>query len=418
MPWREIKPMDEKLKLISDWLSGNYKITELAESYQISRKTIYKWIGRYQKYSVDGLKDQSRAPLSHPNQTSQEVLKLLIDFKLEHLKWGPKKLVSVLSKKHPTLEFPCASTAQTWLKRNGLVKKRKPRRTVPPYTEPFKGSNKSNASWSIDYKGQFKTKDGLYCYPLTIIDNYSRCLLLCKSLISPNYEDTKRWVDWAFQEYGLPEAIRSDNGVPFAVASLTGLSRLTIDWISLGIKHERIDKGHPEQNGRLERFHRTLKDEATKPPKSNIYEQQQEFERYRQEYNEERPHESLGQITPSELYIKSTRKYPLRRKQPVYDSDLIVRKVKRSGEFSHRNGFYYICQLLEGKYIGIRETKDGFMEVYYYDVLVARINMNGGKYYRKTSKPLWGAVPLRSTAPQSNKELKIELAKNEAWINK
>lgn len=417
MPWREIRPMDEKLQLISDWLSGKYSITELATSYLISRKTIYKWIERYQKYSVDGLKEQSRAPLHHPNQTSQEVLKLLIDFKLEHLKWGSKKLVTILSKKYPALEFPCASTAQTWLKRNGLVKKRKPRRTVPPYTKPFKGVNKSNASWSIDYKGQFKTKDGLYCYPLTIIDNYSRYLILCKSLISPNYEDTKRWVDWAFQEYGLPEAIRSDNGTPFAVASLTGLGRLTIDWVSLGIKHERIEKGHPEQNGRLERFHRTLKDDTTKPAKNNIYEQQQEFERYRQEYNEERPHESLGQITPSELYIKSTRKYPLHKAPPTYNSDLVVRKVKRFGEFSYRHYFYYLCQLLEGEYVGIREVNDNMLEVYYYDLLVAQINMKDGKCYGKKRKPLWGAVPLRSTAPQSKGQQNIVLAKKKAEIN-
>jgi transposase InsO family protein len=293
MPWKETNPMDERLMMVSDWMSGKYSMSELSLIYGVSRKTIYKWIGRYEDAGTDGLREQSRAPHSHPNSTGGEVIRRLIEAKLEHMSWGPKKLLAMLRAIQPDVSWPSVSTAEKWLKKNGLVRKRRRRRRVAPYSEPFLGCDRPNRVWSADYKGQFYTGDGKWCYPLTISDNMSRYLLSCRGLRSPCHEETREWFEWAFREHGLPDAIRSDNGTPFAGRSTSGLSRLSVWWIKLGIRPERIEAGKPYQNGRHERMHRTLKEETARPPAGSLEAQQARFEEFRRQYNEDRCSSSL-----------------------------------------------------------------------------------------------------------------------------
>lgn len=363
MPWKEINVMDERLKMVSDWLKGAYSVSDISAIYGISRKTAYKWITRYIEDGVEGLNERSCAPHTHPNRTDGAVIERLISVKRKHMNWGPKKLLAVLRMREPHMDWPSLSTAEKWLKRHGLVKKRVYRRRVPPYTEPFVECDTPNKVWSADYKGQFRTGDTRWCYPLTITDNMSRYLLTCRGLLSPCYEDTRQWLERAFREYGLPCAIRSDNGTPFAGSGRTGLSRLSIWWIKLGIRPERIEPGKPQQNGRHERMHRTLKAETAKPAAGSLRRQQVRFDKFIREYNEERPHEALGQRPPADLYEPSGRKYPRKVTGPQYDEGVRVRRVRHGGEIKLEGHMYYLSELLSGEYVGLRLVGDGYIEV-------------------------------------------------------
>ena len=270
MPWKETCAMDQRLGLIAEWLKDERTITELSRMYEVSRNTVYKWIARYQTGGVSGLEELPRAPGSHPNATPEQLVEHIVSVKLGHQNWGPKKVGRWLRGHHPQEHWPVTSTLGAILKREGLVRPRKNRHRTPPYTDPLGDCKWPNSVWSADYKGQFRTGDGRLCYPLTISDNCSRYLLVCRGLESPSFDATKPWFDWAFREYGLPEAIRTDNGAPFASVAVGGLSKLSVWFIKLGIKPERIEVGHPEQNGRHERMHRTLKEETANPPKSNL----------------------------------------------------------------------------------------------------------------------------------------------------
>jgi transposase InsO family protein len=363
MPWKVTNPMEERLRMISDWIAGHYGITELSVIHGVSRKTIYKWIGRYEADGIDGLKELGRAPHVHPNQTEDEVIARLIQEKRAHMNWGPKKLIEILKTREPEVNWPSPATAEKWLRRNGLVKKRRYRKRVPPYSEPFLDCEAPNRVWSADYKGQFRTGDGFWCYPLTISDNMSRYLLSCRGLSSPCYADTRERFEWTFREHGLPEAIRNDNGTPFAGRGITGLSRLSIWWIKLGIRPERIDAGKPYQNGRHERMHRTLKEETARPPAADMSAQQARFDEFTRQYNDERPHESLGQKPPASVYESSPRRYPEKIREPQYDEGMEVRRVKQSGEFQFKGTRYYLTELLTGERVGLVEMDDGCHEI-------------------------------------------------------
>ena len=363
MPWKETCAMDQKVQLIGDWIKDEFSITELSELYGVSRATIYKWITRYEERGMDGLKELSREPLRHPNATPLAVVKKIIEMKSQHQRFGPKKIIARLRMQNPDIRWPAVSTAGEILKRQGLVQPRKMRRRVPPYTEPFLGCDEPNAAWSADFKGHFHTGDGKLCHPLTISDNYSRYLLQCRGLRRPTHDQTKPWFEWTFREYGLPNAIRTDNGSPFASLSLAGLSRLSVWFIKLGIIPERIDSGHPEQNPRHERMHRTLKEETAIPPKSNIYEQQKAFERFKYELNNERPHEALGQKLPASVYRPSNRPYPLRVPEVEYDGDVAVKRIKRSGEMYWKGKWIYVSQVLANEPIALQQVDDYIWEV-------------------------------------------------------
>ncbi len=222
MPWKTVSPMDQKLQLIADWQTKQLNITDLSQKYGVSRPTIYKWINRYEKLGIDALKEQSRAPIYSPNQTKNNIVDLIVKEKLKNHKRGPKKIYYQLKEQYPHLELPSITTISAWLKKYGLVKKRKKRLRVPPYTEPFQECQTSNTVWSTDYKGQFYTKDGYVCYLLTISDNYSWYLLKCSGLPGPRYHEPKAVFEAVFKECGLPDAIRTDNGTPFAGKSVGG----------------------------------------------------------------------------------------------------------------------------------------------------------------------------------------------------
>lgn len=363
MPWKEIKPMDQKIRMISDWCERDDNISSLALKHGLSRKTVYKWVNRYEAEGIDGLKDQSRAPKNRPNKTPDDIINILVKEKYKHKRWGPKKIIALLKDRDPDKEWPASSTAGEWLRKLGLSKRRTLRKKVPPYTEPFLKCSLPNDIWSADYKGQFRTDDNRVCYPLTITDNKSRYLLACQGLLGPRYEETREVFKATFREYGMPYAIRVDNGIPFASRNVTGLSRLSIWWIKLGIIPERIAKGKPEQNGRHERMHRTLKEYAINPPAMNLRKQQERFDVFRVEYNEERPHESLGQKPPSSIYRRSDRRYKEQIFRPEYDSSFFVRRVWHKGQIRFKGVYYYLSELLCGESIGLKEIFDGVWQV-------------------------------------------------------
>lgn len=382
MPWKITNAMDQKIQMIADWQSQYYSKTDLSNKYGLSRPTVYKWLERYEQYGLDGLKEQKRTPLNSPNETKEAIVELIIAEKLKNRKRGPKKVYHQLKTRYPHIEFPMPSTIGEWLKKNGLVNKRKKRLRVPPYSEPFQSCQSANAVWSADYKGQFYTKDGKVCYPLTISDNYSRYLLACQGLPGPRYQETKATFEKVFREYGLPDAIRTDNGVPFAGKSLGGLSRLSMWWVQLGIIPERIDKGCPDQNGRHERMHRTLKDETLNPVSRNMKEQQYIFDSFCLDYNNYRPHESLNQGVPNNYFKHSTRPYIEKPYKPAYDLAYTVRSVCHSGEIKFKGNMYYVAQLLAGQPVGLKEIADGQWQVCYSFHQLGILDLRKNKIFR------------------------------------
>ena len=363
MPWKETCTMDQKMQMIGDYLDKEHSVTQLSEMYEVSRKTIYKWIGRYEVEGPSGISERSRAPRYHPNTTPLEIAREVVATKLRHQRWGPKKVVAWLEEHHPEERWPAASTASGILKREGLVRSRRRKRKTPPYTEPFHKCNRPNAVWSADFKGQFRTGDGRLCYPLTIFDNYSRYILSCRGLSHPTFEETKPWFERVFKEYGLPEAIRTDNGAPFASVGLGGLSKLSVWFIKLGIKPERIEPGHPEENGRHERMHRSLKEATARPPKRDIKEQQEAFDEFVSEYNSECPHEALGQKTPSSFYHPSMRPYPTKVPKVDYHGDVIVRQVRHNGEIRWKGELGYLSEALAGEAVAFKQKEEHLWEI-------------------------------------------------------
>ena len=383
MPWKEQKPMDQKIQMLADWQTKLFSITDLSQKYGISRKTVYKWLNRYEQIGVDGLKELSRRPNSSPGQASEEIIELIIKEKLKNRKRGPKKIHAQLKRRYPMLEVPTPSTIGHWLKENGLVEARKMRKRVPPYTQPFISCQSPNVVWSADFKGQFYTKDAKVCYPLTVSDNYSRYLLKCVGMPGPRYQGTRAVFVSAFREYGLPDAIRIDNGTPFAGQCIGGLSRLMIWWIQLGIIPERIEKGSPQQNGRHERMHRTLKLESLDPIAINMKEQQKQFELFRIDYNNHRPHEALNQESPVKYYEQSSRPYVEKPVEPEYDYSYIVRRVRSNGEIKLNGKMCFLTELLAGQPVGLKELDGGIMSIDYGFYPLGLIDLKKNKVIKK-----------------------------------
>jgi putative transposase len=363
MPWKETSAMGNRIQLVSDWCKGEYSIVELGEIYGVSRKTVYKWLERYEHEGPGGLEERDRAPLRHPNATPAEIADMIVKAKLIRQRWGPKKLLARLEQMHPDMTWPALSTASEILRRHGLVKHRLKRHHTPPYTEPFKSCNEPNAVWSADYKGQFRLGNGKLCYPLTITDNYSRYLLGCWALERPSYEQTQPWFEWSFREYGLPYAIRTDNGTPFASVAVGGLSRLSVWFIKLGIIPERIEPAQPQQNGRHERMHRTLKEAAVSPPRDNFPQQQRVFGRFVTEFNQERPHEAIGQQVPASIYRPSFRRYPAKIGRVEYDGNIVVRHVHTNGCMKWNGELIYVSENLSGEDVGLRRISEYDWEI-------------------------------------------------------
>ncbi|MFZ7104876.1 MAG: DDE-type integrase/transposase/recombinase [Peptococcaceae bacterium] len=365
MPWKETCVMDQKIHMISNWLSGNYTITELSSIHSVSRKTLYKWIERYKKDCENGLKEVSSRPLSCSRATPSNIISDILILKNRHPTWGARKLLGWLKIHQSDKRWPVSSTTHEILKRHGLVHKRRKRHHTPPYTQPFLKVTQPNEVWCADYKGQFRLGCGSLCYPFTLTDSYSRYILGCWGLEHPAYEPTRYYFERAFREYGLPNAIRTDNGAPFASVGIGGLSKLSVWFIKLGIVPERIEKGHPEQNGRHERMHRTLKAEATKPPQYNMRGQQRIFNRFQYDFDNERPHQALGQKTPATVYRVSDREYPKRLPAIEYPDFYKVRHIHNGGSLKWKNKEIYLSSALAGEYIGLTEIDNGIWNIYF-----------------------------------------------------
>ncbi len=366
MPWKETTKMQERMKFIIRLEDGE-KMTDLCSEFSISRKTGYKLYNRYKIMSH--LNDLKRGPKRAANLTSKYIQDLITKKKEANMTWGAPKIKHWLMKKYPNEPIPVKSTVHAILERNGLVKKR--RRKNPKYfTTPTYLSKPSNPNdlWCVDFKGQFKMLNRQYCYPLTVSDQLSRYLLSCEGIEAIKAEEVKIIFEEIFQEYGLPDAIRSDNGEPFSSRTIWGLSTLSVWWLRLGIKLERIKPGHPEQNGIHERMHRTLKWDTTKPPANNLLQQQDKFEKFKIEFNNERPHEGLEMKTPSEIYVKSNKKYSNSLNPIDYSDCDDVKKVTNCGSiYIEKKKKIFISSAFRGQILGLIELDEDIWQVYFMD---------------------------------------------------
>ena len=374
MPWRETEPMKERVRFIVELENGLYSMTELCKRYGISRKSGYKWAARYCWEGVEGLQDRSRAPKRCPQRTPEPLVEALLALRRKHPRWGPRKLLAYLKKRQPEKAWPARSTGGDILRRHGLVTPRRRRSRQAVVRAALVEPQAPNDLWSVDFKGQFRLGTRELCYPLTLADGLSRYLLSCRGLPSTVRTGVEPVMERAFRDYGLPRAILSDNGTPFSSRALRGLSRLSVWWIKLGIAPLLIDPGHPEQNGRHERMHRTLKEETARPPKATWRAQQQAFTRFRREYNEERPHEALEDRTPAELYGVSSRPYPRRVPEVEYPGHYEVRRVHRGGEIKWQGQTLFISEALAGEPVGLEETDDGIWSLRFGALLLARFD--------------------------------------------
>ena len=374
MSWKEICPMDERMKFLADSLEESESHASLCRRYGISRKTGYKWIARYEQDGAAGL--QERAPVARqmPHKVTDELADAVVGLRKEHPFWGPKKLRAVLQESQPQSTWPAASTIGDLLKTRGLIRPRKRRVHVAAATSALNPCAKPNDVWCVDFKGHFALGDKSRCYPLTLTDAFSRFLLMCEALVQPRYEQVRRQFELAFIEFGIPWWIRSDNGPPFASLAVGGLSQLSVWWIQLGIRPERIEPGKPEQNGRHERMHRTLKQDTTQPPSATMAAQQRRFDLNRREFNELRPHEALGLTPPARHYEPSRRPYPRELVAPSYSDEHQVRWVKTNGTLSWRNHRVAVAQLLAKQPVGIRQVSETRHEAYYGPILLGTLD--------------------------------------------
>ena len=375
MPWTESDAMDQRLQFVTDALSDRFTMTELCARYGVSRRIGYKWLARFTEDGKRGLVDRSRRPHTCPTQIRPVLAELLCEFRRLHPDWGARKLLKVLRGRHPEIEdWPAASTAADLLARRGLVRRRRRRRDRQhPGVVPI-ATAAPNDLWTADFKGQFRTGNRIYCYPLTIADQHTRFLLTCHGLLSTETATARPVFERAFREYGLPVAIRTDNGVPFATLAIHGLSYLNVWWMRLGIVHQRIHPGAPQENGAHERMHRTLKRRAVKPVQRTCGAQQRQFDAFRLEYNTERPHDALGGDTPASRYTESPRPYPERPPAPEYPGHFLVKRVTDAGTFRFQHRLLYIANALVNQHIGLEETDDGVWAIYFNTVLLATLD--------------------------------------------
>lgn len=381
MPWKDVRPVDDRVRFIAavkEDPRGNF--AALCRRFGIHRSKGYKWLERYEELGPSGLEDRKPVALSCPHKTSDAVIDRVLAMRKEHPTEGPRKLRGrLILLGDDSLVVPAASTIGEILDRHGLIRPRRARLRVPPHPSPLEPCSEPNDLWCVDFKGHFACGDGRRCHPLTITDAASRYLIKCEGLSAPKHPPTQRHFELAFREFGLPSRIRSDNGAPFATNSFGGLSRLSVWWIQLGIVPERIEPGQPQQNGRHERFHRTLKEQTTQPPAATLADQQRVFDRFRGDYNDHRPHEALGQTPPAAHYEPSWRPMPERPREPEYGEGFQVRRVAPSGAFSWKATTLQLSILLAGQPVGLRQTDEDEWELHYGPLLIGYVLQREGK---------------------------------------
>ncbi len=362
MPWKECRKVEEKLRFVARHLEGE-SISSLCREFGISRVTGHKLVERYRQSGMEALSDRSKRPYRMANQLPFQIESLIVDIKKEFLTWGAPKIRERMLTRYPDLKTPAKSTVHAVLERHGLVRHKRAGARPKSQGTVLLGAQTPNELWCTDFKGEFMLADRRYCYPLTVTDFHSRFLLCCEGLESTREAMAMTVFERLFREYGLPQRIRSDNGVPFASAhALHGLSRLAVWWLRLGIEIERIKPGNPQQNGRHERMHRTLKQATTRPPAINMLQQQDKFEDFIREYNYERPHEALEMKTPSALYEPSIRPYeglpPV--EYPFHDR---VITVTECGRICLERRKISLSTVLAGQNVGIKQVDDQIWQV-------------------------------------------------------
>jgi transposase InsO family protein len=364
MPWHQTDPVNERLKFVAAAQGGRLSITELCVQFGISRKTGYKLLDRYESDGPEGLRDRPRAPSTHPNQTSAELEAAVLRVRKAHPTWGSKKILAILGRDRVPDELPARSTVDAILKRAGVVIPRRARARRQPSAPPTVQALAPNDVWSIDYKGWFRVGDGTRCDPLTLNDAFSRASLECRAMVSPRLEDVQHRLEATFWRLGLPQFLLSDNGPPFASIGLGRLSRLSVWLLRLGVQPVFIEPGRPDQNGRHERFHETLKAETATPPRASIRAQQEAFNRFRTQYNEERPHEALGMRVPADLYAPSTRSMPICLPEHEYPDGFELRRVRRDGSIKWSGCFVFVGEAMAHETIGVEQVDDGRWHVH------------------------------------------------------
>jgi putative transposase len=385
MSWEGVTVSEQKQRFIEDYLLNYYSVTELAERFSISRKTAHKWINRYLEQGPAGLEEQSRRPKSCPWQTEPGVVDEIVSLREKHPSWGPKKILDVLWRRDPERGLPSIPTAARILDRTGLVKPRRRYRRAHPGCPQTKAAE-PNDIWAADYKGQFRLRNGKYCFPLTVSDLSSRYILGIDAHPRISLEKTFDYFTGVFHTYGLPNRIRTDNGVPFASNALARLSQLSVWFIKLGIYPELIEPGKPQQNGVHERMHRTLKEEATIPHASSLRTQQKKFDHFRGEFNQIRPHEAIGMKRPGEIYQASERKMPKRIETYDYPAHFLVRRISRAGTIRVFRNQVFVSNTLQEDYVGLEEVADGVYDLYFCFYQIGRYDLQTNKIQGIVSK--------------------------------
>jgi putative transposase len=379
VPWKETCIVDQRIEFIAAVKAdprGNF--TRLCERFGISRQTGYVLLARYAERGAEGLEDRAPRAQQCPHKTAGPIEDLVVEMRKKHPQEGPKKVIERLSRAHLAMALPAASTVGEILKRRGLIRPRRTRLRVPIHPSPLEPCAEPNDVWCTDFKGHFELGDRTRCHPLTITDGASRYLIRCEGLTGETMGLARPHFESAFAEFGLPARIRSDNGSPFATRTLGGLSALSVWWIQLGILPERIEPGQPQQNGRLERFHRTLKECTAHPPAPTMVEQQRVFDHFGRDYNEERPHEALGQKVPASVYEPSWRALRPPR-EPSYGEDFKVRRVSDTGMVAMAGKSFYVSHLLKGQPVGFRDVDSDEWEIHYGPLLIGHLLIRQGK---------------------------------------
>ena len=372
--------MDLRVQLIQDYNEGE-SIQALGEIYGVARKTIYKWLARHEAEGVPGLADRSRVPHDSPAKVSEEVVERIVAAR-HRWHWGPRKLRVKLAAADPSIAWPAESTIGEVLKRAGLTHPRKLRVRTPSYAHPFATVDSANQTWCADYKGHFRTGDGTRCDPLTITDAHSRYLLRCHITPKCDGAHVAAVFDACFREHGLPLVIHTDNGTPFASRAPGGLSRVSMEWVKLGIVPERSRPASPQDNGRHERMHSTLKQSTLRPLERTPRRQQDAFDRFQHEYNYERPHESLEDLTPAACYRPSPRSMPRRVPELEYGDDVVVRRVSQQGSVKINGARTFVSEIFAYEWLGLRALDERYYEVRYGPVRLGFLDTREHQFHR------------------------------------
>lgn len=376
MAWGEIKVEERRKEFVELYQSDVFTFADLCRKFEISRPKGYKWINRFKQEGLEGLKDRSRARHFQDDSTPSQLVDQIISVRIKYPTWGPKKVYAWLVSQYPNIIWPSTTTLGNIFDRNGLTVRRKYRRRVPPRTSPLAHCQQPNDVWCIDFKGYFLTGDGQKCDPCTISDAYSRYLIRCTKLDFNRTNNVWGLLDASFREFGLPLYLRNDNGPPFASCAPGRLSKLSVNLIKAGVIPEWIDPGKPEQNGRHERMHLTLKNETASPSAANLDMQQIRFQEFQHYYNFIRPHEALNQKTPAEVFIPPVRIWDGHLRSPEYDRYTQKRKVMKCGCIGWHGKNLFISEVLYGEYIGLNEYEDGIFELNYGPIKLGTIDQN------------------------------------------